>query len=125
MGMENKSAIQKLWDFLNHPIIQLFGGSGVLALITWIVTHLAKLPVWEIWLAMVFAIGCGLWIVNQISIWRELHQQRLTKLSDAELENTVRKWLDNPGMTITRMPDVQQAYFAFGVEYEDNKTRVQ
>jgi hypothetical protein len=85
---------------------------------------MAKLPVWEIWLAIVFAIGCGLWITNQIAIWRELHQKRLTKLSDIELEDTVRKWLDNPGRAVTRLPDNEKAHFAFLVEYTDNKTKI-
>jgi hypothetical protein len=115
---------RKFLDFLEHPVVQFFGGPGIFAVITWLVTRLAKLPVWEIWLAVIFALGLGLWIVNQIGLARERSKKRLTKLSDEDLENTVRGWLDNPGMEVTRLPNDAKHYFAFRVRYTDNMCEI-
>lgn len=115
---------KKFIDFLEHPVVQFFGGPGIFAVITWLVTRLAKLPVWEIWLAVVFAIGLGLWIVNQIGLARERSKKRITELSDVDLEKTIRGWLDNPGMQITRLPDDNKLYFAFRVVYTDNMCEI-
>ena len=93
---------KKFTNFLNHPIVQLFGGSGVIAMITWFVTHISELPIWEIWLAILFSIGCILWILNQIGIWRERHKKGFAKLNDKEIEDKIHDWLDEPGFSISR-----------------------
>lgn len=115
---------KKFTDFLNHPIIQLAGGGVVVGVITWIVTHAAKLPLWEIWLAVLFAVGSILWIINQIAVVSERSKKRITKFSDKELESTIRQWIDNPGMAVTRLPNEDKIFFAFSVEFTDNKTKI-
>lgn len=115
---------KKFIDFLDHPIIRFFGGPAIIAAVTWLVTRLAKLPIWGIWLAVIFAIGLTLWIVNQIGLARERSKKRLTELSDVDLEKTIRGWLDNPGMEVTRLPDDNRLYFAFRVRYTDNMCEI-
>lgn len=113
--MEEKrgtSVSKKITDFLNHPIIQLLGLSGVLAVITWITTRIAEQPLWEIWLAIVFIVGCSIWIMNQINIWKEWHKKKLSQRSDKEIENIVHEWVDIPDLTFKRS-DVPDFYFMF------------
>jgi hypothetical protein len=106
---------KKFTEFLNNPIIQLLGGSGVMFVITWIITHLARLPIWEIWLAIIFVITCLVIIINQIDAWRGRHKKGLTKLSEKELENTVHQWLVNPVFSVRPMPVDNDRHFGFHV----------
>ncbi len=112
---------KKIAKFFSHPIIQWLGLPVILAMITWIVTELAKLPIWEIWLAIVFIIGCAFWILNQVSSWREKHKKGFSKLSDKEIERTIREWVDIPGFTFKRLDvDENESYFVFSVTDYDN-----
>jgi hypothetical protein len=122
MGMDN--TWKKFTNFLNHPIVQLLGGSTVIAMITWIITHIAKLPLWQIWLATLFGIGCAFWIINQIGIWRKRHRKKLSKLSDKELEETIYKWLAIPGFAITRQSTKEPEIFHLSLSLPKNGINV-
>jgi len=111
---------KKITNFFNHPFIQLLGWGGFATVITWVVTHLAKLPLWEVWLAILFCVGCAFWIMNQIALFRERNVKGLTKLSDKELENTIREWVDIPDMTFKRS-DSPDSYFMFTLTDKFNR----
>lgn len=85
---------KKFTNFLNHPIVQLIGGGGVIGLLTWLITFLEKVPGWLIWLGVLFAIGCVFWILNQIWTWRERHKKGFSTQTSEIIEATLRKWLD-------------------------------
>ena len=79
-----------MWDkikgFFSNPIVQFIGPGGIFAVITWLWTNAAQLPLWAIWLAVIFSIGCAFWLVNQIATWSERNKKGLSKYSDKELE---------------------------------------
>ncbi len=93
----------------------------VIAVITSIVIHLAKLPIWQIWLGIIFGIGCAFWIVNQIDTWRARYKKGLTKLSDKDLEKTIRDWVDIPNLSFKRSDD-SSTYFAYTLTDEQKRT---
>lgn len=106
---------EKVTDFLKHPIVQLVGGPAILVVITWIVTHLAKLALWEIWLTIIFSVCVGLLIVNQIAIWRERTEKKISKLSDEELRGVIRRWIDKPYFKV-QTNEKDGVLFSFTIE---------
>jgi hypothetical protein len=109
---------KKIIDFLSHPIIQLLGVPGIIAVITWLVTRLEKLTVWQIWLVILFGVGCGLWIMNQVTFWRERHKKRISQYTDKELEKVIREWVDIPTLAFIRQEPEQDLYFKFALKDE-------
>lgn len=93
----------KVTNILNHPLVQLLGGGGIITVITWIVTHLAQLPIWQIWLAILFSVGCFLWIINQVNTWRERHKRGFATQNNEQIEDTLRKWLDKKQYSLTHI----------------------
>jgi hypothetical protein len=106
---------EKVTDFLKHPIVQLVGGPAILAVIAWIVTHLAKLALWQIWLTIIISICGGLFIVNQIAIWRERTKKKISKLSDEELREIIRRWIDKPFLKV-QTNEKDGVLFSFTIE---------
>lgn len=85
---------RKIKSILGNPIVQLVGLPGVIIVISWTATHLARIPIWQIWLVVLVSGGVGVLLVNQISVFREKHKKGFSKLTDVEMANTLRKWLD-------------------------------
>jgi len=109
---------KKIKDFFSHPIIQLLGVPGIIVVITWLVTRLEKLPVWQIWLVILFGVGCGFWIMNQATFWRERNKKRISQYTDKELEKVIREWVDIPTIAFIRQEPEQDLYFKFAVKDE-------
>ena len=82
-------------------------------MITWIVTHLAKLPIWGIWLAILFSVTCVFVIWDRIDTWRLRHKKGITKFSDRELGDTIREWLDIPSLSFKRLVAESELSFKF------------
>ena len=114
---------EKVGDFLNHRIVQLVGGPAVLAVITWIVTHLAKLALWQIWLTIILSVCVGLLIVNQIAVWWERTKKNISQLSDEELRGMIRRWIDKPFFKVQKN-EKDGLLFSFTVE-NPHKRRVE
>lgn len=106
---------EKVTDFLNNRIVQLVGGPAVLAVITWILTHLAKLPLWAIWVTIIISVCVGLLIVNQIAIWRERTKKKISELSDEELREVIRRWIDKPFFKV-QTNEKDEVLFSFTIE---------
>lgn len=104
---------KKITDFFDHPIIKLLGLPGIIAVITWLVTRLGKLPVWQTWLVILVGVGCTLWIMNQVNVWREQHKKRISQYTDKELERVIREWVDVPTLTFRRQEPEQNLHFKF------------
>lgn len=102
---------RKIKSVLGNPIVQFLGLPGIIIVITWIVTHLARIPIWEIWLAVVFTAACGFWLSNQVSVFRERHKKGFSKLTDIEMENTLRKWLDKRQYTQQKKKDEESLFY--------------
>src|SRR4030042_951898 len=97
---------------LGNPIVQLLGLPGIIVVITWIVTHFAKIPIWEIWLAIVFVAACGFWMSNQINAFHERHKKGFSKLTNAEMEDTMRKWLDKREYLHQKRDDKESLFYS-------------
>jgi hypothetical protein len=69
---------------------------------------------WEMWLAILFTIGCAFWIINQLHTWKDKHKKGLSNYSDKEIENIIREWVDTPFLSFKR-EDVPNVYFQFVV----------
>jgi hypothetical protein len=102
---------KKIRSVLGNPIVQLLGLPGIIIVITWIVTHLAEIPIWEIWLAVVFMAGCGFWMSNQINAFRERHKKGFSKLTNAEMEDTLRKWVDKRQYSQQKIEDKESLFY--------------
>jgi len=103
---------KKFTTVLNHPIVQLIGLPGAIALITWVAIKGQEVPLWLIWLALLFSVGCVFWIANQVGVWKERHKKRIIGMSDTEIEKTIREWLDWPSFAVRRQ-DHSDAKFLF------------
>lgn len=101
----------KTKSVLGNPILQLLGLPGVIIVITWLVTHLAGLPIWQIWLVFLFAIGCGFWLSNNISAFRERHKKGFSKLTDVEMEHALRRWLDKREYLQQKREDKESLFY--------------
>jgi len=97
----------RLESILDGIIVAIVFGVGVAM---WSLIH--KLPPPIIFVAGIATLAAILVIWNQIALWRERTRRRLTKLSDKELENTIREWVDIPDLTFKRS-DMPNAYFMF------------
>ena len=106
---------EKVSDFIKNPVVQFVGGPVVLAVVTWIVTHLAKLELWAIWLTIIFSVCVGLLMVNQVATWRERTKKGISKLSDRELREVIRRWIDKPFFKV-QTNEKDGALFSFTVE---------
>ena len=111
---------EKVTDFIKHPIVQLVGGPAVLAVITWTLTYLAKLESWQIWLTVIFSVGVGLLIVNQIAIWRERTKKKIGELSNEELRGTIRRWIDKPYFKVQKN-EKDGLLFSFTIENQHKR----
>jgi hypothetical protein len=119
--------IKKITNFLSHPFVQLVGGSGVITVITWLVAHVTKEPPLFTWVAIVVVVSmlCTVLMVNQIRKMlaeqqkneirkaQEEDRNKLTKLSDQELEDTIRRWVNRPTLTYHLEPTKPGFLFHF------------
>lgn len=107
MGIWNR-----IRSVLGNPIVQLLWGlPGIIVVITWIVAYLSRIPIWGIWLVLVFTATCGVLLSNQISVFRERHKKGFSKLTDIEMENTLRKWLDKRQYTQQKKEDEESLFY--------------
>lgn len=115
--MEKKTG--KIKRFFGHPFIQFLGPTGVLAVITWLITKAAQLPLWLIWLAIIFVIVFTLVGVNQVDTWKQRHKKGLMQLSRKELERTIREWVNIPAWSVQPQPLKEGTLFAYVVKHQD------
>lgn len=112
---------QRIKSVLGNPIVQLLWGlPGIIVVITWIVAYLSRIPIWGIWLAVVFTATCGVLLSNQISVFRERHKKGFSKLTNVEMADTLRKWLDKRQYSQQKRDD-KESLFCFGVSDTQNR----
>ena len=104
---------------LGHPAIQFWGSGGLVAVITWILTSIAQVPLWQVWLAILFSIGWTVWVVILIRDWKERHKKKLTQLSNKELEALIWEWLKISAWKVSPQPLQDATLFAYQVEFQD------
>lgn len=102
---------KRIKGVLDNPIVKLLGLPGIIIVITGIATYLARMSIWEIWLAVVFTAACGFLLSNQISVLRERHKKGFSKLTDVEMENTLRKWLDKRQYSQQKKEDKESLFY--------------
>jgi len=77
---------------------------------------LGQAPIYLIVLSVIAAIAFGFWGSNQITLFRQIHQRRINKYSDREIEALIHDWLDITGFTLKREDvDENNAYFLFTI----------
>jgi len=109
---------------LDNPIVKLLGLPGIIIVITWIATYLARMSIWEIWLAVLFATGCGFWLSNNISVFRERHKRGFSKLTDAEMEDTLRKWVDKRQYIQQKREDEGSLFFFVAIDEQERPINI-
>jgi len=109
----------RITKIIGHPFVQFVGPTGVAAVITWLFGHLANIPIMYIWLSILVAVSVTLWFILQIKGWREVHQKKITELSDKELEILIWDWLKMPTWAVKPMPLEKETVFAYNVKFQD------
>ncbi len=106
-------------------IIQVMAVVG--AAVTGIIVWLQRVPWYLVILGVLFMVVLILVGINQYAAFRERHKKGLSKLSDKEIEDTIRNWLDDPGYKFQRK-DINNPLFhndrLFHFEVEDDWGRV-
>lgn len=83
----------------------------------WVLTRLVSLPAWEIFGAIIVAIGGTLLIVNQVEISFQRHKKKISRYSDKEVEATIREWVDLPSLLVQRKETPDDLLFLFVVTH--------
>jgi len=89
-------------------------GAGFLA---WV----QGMPLYVDYMAIILTIGLVLFALNQISILKRERKKHIAKLSDKEIKNMIREWLDIPGFTIEGTVPEPQTYFNFFLKDKSNR----
>jgi len=96
-------------------IIQILPLVG--AIVVAVLAFLQHAPWYLIALSAFAAFGLTFWGINQYAVFRERHKKVLTQLSDKEIEDTIRNWLDITSFSFQRKEAIQGLYFAFEVKH--------
>lgn len=79
-----------------------------------ILALIQKIPWYLIALSVIASMGFVFFAINQFETRQDRHKKKLSQLSDKEIEDTIRKWVDIPEYTYRRSDvDVKGAYFIF------------
>ena len=116
--------MDKIKKFFSNPVVQFVGWPGIIAVITWILTHLVNIPIWEIWLAILFGVGCSFWILNQLKLWRNSNRKGFREKSDAEIETILRKWLDKRHYASSSTLDDQSLFHIVATDKQGRKLNI-
>jgi len=112
--MDIKKFVQDIFANLIANILVVAGGTLVIILV-----FFQRLPAYQLLLLIIGTIGLILFVINQYALWKERRKKRLTKLSDKELEQLIREWVDIPAFKFQRQEAVPGVYFAFEVTLGD------
>ncbi len=119
--MEKKNILAKVFQFiLSSP----YFWSAVTIAVTWVLTHLADIPWWQVWLALLVAVGCTFWIVNQIKLWRSNKHRDFSRKSDKEMIEILRKWFDKRQYSSSTLLDEKCLFHIVGTDRENRKLNV-
>jgi hypothetical protein len=106
--------MEKFKKFISHPIVQFLGPTGFIAVITWIISRIREVsPLW-LWMAILVSAAVTLWIVFQVKGWQEKHKKGFSTLTDEQMANTLKKWLDKRHYSLQNF-DRDEALFYFVV----------
>jgi hypothetical protein len=119
--MEKKKILEKVLQIiLSSP----FFWSAITIAVTWILTHLADIPWWQVWLALIFVIGCTFWIVNQVKLWRGSRFKDFSRKSDKEIVEILREWFDKRHYSSSTLSDEKYLFHIVGTDKENRNINV-
>ena len=72
---------------------------GAVIVLVWI----GDLPPYQVLLLILFTIVLVLWGINQMRVLQERRKRGIAEVSDKEVYETIRGWLDDPAFTFQRM----------------------
>jgi hypothetical protein len=116
--MDNKRVLR---DLVVGAITSYFPAimGGAVIVLAW----LGDLPAYQLLLLILFTIVLVLWGVNQIGVLQEKRRRGIGEVSDKEVYETIRGWLDDPIFTFQRkMSD--ECLFQFVVSEEGGRRPV-
>ena len=111
--MDIKKSIRNIFEnIIAYLLVVVVGGVAV------VLTFLAQLPLYQLLLFLLAAIGVTLWVINQYAILKERRKRQLTKLTDRELENMIREWINIPAWSVQPQPLEKGISFAYTVNHQ-------
>jgi hypothetical protein len=113
--MEIKKSIRNIIENIIANLILALLGVAVIVLV-WF----QQLELYQKLLLVLGAIALVLFVINQYSLWKERHKKGLSKLSDKEIEDTIRKWLFDPMFKLQPMIN-SKCFFEFEIEDREGK----
>ncbi len=112
--MDIKKFVRDIFTNLIANLLILAGGILVI-----ILAFFQRLPLYQLLLLIIGTVGLVLWTINQIAVWKERHKKSLTKLSDKELENTIREWINIPAWSVQPQTLQEGTLFAYLIQHQD------
>ena len=92
---------------------------GAVIVLVWI----GDLPPYQVLLLILFTIVLVLWGINQMRVLQERRKRGIAEVSDKEVYETIRGWLDDPAFTFQRMTN-PKCLFQFVVAEDQGRRPV-
>jgi hypothetical protein len=113
--MDFRKSLQNIIEnIIAYLFIVAVGGAAM------VFTILKELPLYQLLLLLLAAIGLILLVINQYATWKERRKKKLTKLSDKELEARIREWINIPAWSVQLQPPIDDVSFAYKINHQNS-----